>query len=163
MNTSTKTTAGTTRIYRLKVQGYCNYTDTDLLKLTFGNRFAYVVCSSFLAIGVITANIPILSALMIIAFLGIVLPYHPFDYIYNHVIRKNLNKPELPPRSRQVKFACLIATAWMAATIYLFYSGFDIAGYIAGALLFSVAFLVSTTDICIPSMIYNFLFRYKVE
>jgi len=115
-----------------------------------------------LLIGVITANIPILATMMIIALFGVILPYHPFDYIYNHVVRGMVNKPKLPPRSKQLKFACGIATIWIAATIYLFYAGFAIAGYISGGLLFSVAFLVSTMDICLPSIIFNFLFKVKV-
>lgn len=93
---------------------------------------------------------------------GVVLPYHPFDYIYNHLVRRVLDKPRLPRRSNQLKFACGVATIWIAATIYLFYYGFAMAGYVAGGMLFSVAFLVSTTDICIPSIIYNFLFKIKV-
>jgi hypothetical protein len=148
--------------HRLRIQGYKNYTNSDLGKLAFGNRFAFLICSTILAIGVITANIPILSAVMVIAFFGIVLPYHPFDYIYNHIIRKSKDLPKLPPRSTQLKFACILATVWLAATIYLFYSGLFVAGYIAGGLLFFVAFLVSITDICIPSIIYNYIFRVKV-
>jgi len=150
------------RIKRLKVQGYCNYPDANLSELAFGNRFAYIICSSILLIGIITANIPILASMMIVALFGVILPYHPFDYIYNHLIRGMVNKPELPPRSKQLKFACGIATIWIAATIYLFYAGFTIGGYIVGGMLFSVALLVSTTDICIPSRIFNFLFKVKV-
>jgi hypothetical protein len=72
-----------------------------------------------------------------------------------------LNKPELPPRSKQLKFACIIATLWLVATTYLFYAGLVIAGYVLGGLLVAVAFIVSTTDFCIPSMIYNFIFKVK--
>lgn len=150
------------RIKRLKVQGYRNYTDENLSELAFGNRFAYIVCSSILVIGVIAANIPILASMMIIALFGVVLPYHPFDYIYNYLIRGMINKPKLPPRSKQLKFTCGIATLWIAGTIYLFYAGFALEGYIAGGVLSLVAILVSTTDICIPSMIYNFLFKVKM-
>jgi hypothetical protein len=149
------------RINRIKVQGYSNYSDTELSALAFGNRFAFIICSTILAIGVTTANIPILMAMTLVAFFGIILLYHPFDYIYNHVLRSILNKPELPPRSKQLKFACLIATLWLIATIYLFYSDLFIAGYVVGGLLFSVAFLVSTTDYCIPSKVYNFIFKYE--
>lgn len=151
------------RLYSIRTQGYCGYNDTGLSELAFGNRFAYFICSSFLLIGVVSANIPILSIMMVIAFFGIILPNHPFDYIYNNFLSKSLNKPKLPHRSKQLKFACTIATLWLLATIYLFYTGNTILGYIFGGILFSIAFLVSTTDICIPSLIYNFLFKYKVE
>ena len=151
----------TTRLNRLKAQGYCDHSDTELSALAFGNRFAYIVCTVILAIAVATANIPILIAMTMVAFFGIILPYHPFDYIYNHVLRNILDKPKLPPRSKQLKFACVIATIWLIATTYLFYANLTIAAYVLGGLLAAVAFIVSTTDFCIPSTIYNFIFKTK--
>lgn len=150
------------RIHRLKVQGYRNLKDDELSKLAFGNRFAYILCSTVLLIGIITSNIPLLSIMFFIAFFGIVLPYHPFDYIYNELLSNSMNKPKLPPRSKQLKFACVIATSGIALIIFLFYKGLTLAGYIVGGSLYSVAFLVSTTDICIPSIIYNFIFKVKI-
>ena len=100
--------------------------------------------------------------MFLIAFFGIILPYHPFDYIYNGLLSKPMSKPKLPPRSKQLKFACKIAVFGIASIIFLFYTGLTLAGYIAGGLLFFVAFLVSTTDICIPSIIYNFIFKVKI-
>ncbi len=151
----------TARINFLKAQGYCNLSDTEISELAFGNRFAYILCGSIVAVAVATAHIPTLIAMTIVAFLGIILPYHPFDYIYNHLLRSMLNKPKLPARSKQLKFACIIATLWLTATTYLFYTGSDIAGYVLGALLVAVAFIVSATDFCIPSMIYNFIFKVR--
>jgi hypothetical protein len=150
-----------TRIKFLKAQGYSNLSDDDISELAFGNRFAYIVCGSIVAVAVATAHIPTLIAMMVVAFLGVILPYHPFDYIYNHVLRGMLNKPKLPPRSKQLNFTCVIATLWLFATTYLFYSGHTNAGYVLGGLLVAVAFIVSATDFCIPSTIYNFIFRIK--
>ena len=149
-------------IKRLRIQGYCGISDNRLSALAFGNRFAYILCSIIIFFGVATANIPLLCAMMSIAFFGIVLPNHPFDYVYNYGLRKPMNKPKLPPRSRQIKFACTVATLWLGATISLFYFGHMIAGYVVGGILFSLAFTVSTTDICIPSLLYNYLFKIKV-
>jgi len=125
-----------TLIKRLKIQGYCNLTDYELKELNFGNRFAYILCSIIVFIGVFTINIQLLIAMMIVALLGVSLPYHPFDYIYNHLLRYIMKKPKLPPRSKQIKFACSIATIWLATTIGLFSKGFTIAGYIVGGFLF---------------------------
>ncbi|WMI64890.1 DUF4395 family protein [Aestuariibaculum sp. YM273] len=152
-----------TRINRLKAQGYLNQSDQEICELAFGNRFAFITCSILVGLGVATANILILSTMTLIAFLGIVLPYHPFDYIYNYWIRNLLNKPRLPQRSQQLKFACIIATIWLSTTVFLFYSQLYIAGYIAGTLLFLVALIVSTTDFCIPSSIYNYIFKIKIN
>jgi fatty acid desaturase len=158
-----QTQISSVRLHRIRTQGYCNFTDANLSELAFGNRFAYIGCGLLILIGVITANIPVLSTMMAIAFFGIILPYHPFDYIYNYAIRGIINKPKLPRRSKQLKFACSIATTWIAITIYLFYTGHSVAGYISGGVMLSIVFLVSTTDLCIPSLIYNFLFNYEVK
>jgi hypothetical protein len=143
------------RIQRIKAQGYFKCSDQEISDLSFGNRFAYILCTSILIIGVATANIPILIAMGSIAFLGVVLPNHPFDYIYNYWLRYSLHKPKLPTRSIQLKFACSMATAFIATTIYLFSSGYMTAGYVVGSLLIVVATLVSSIDFCIPSIIYN--------
>ena len=151
------------RLGRMRQQGYENISNDDLAKLHFGNRFAYMLCTSVLIIGVATASVHVLLAMMTIAFGTIILPYHPFDYIYNGLLRGILRLPKLPPRSKQLKFACTIASAWIGATTLLFYFGMMTAGYLAGGMLICVATLVSTTDICIPSIVYNLLFKVRIE
>lgn len=158
---SNRTGLSQIRINRIREQGYICQTDAEIKELAFGNRFAYRLCVTLLIFGVSFANIPLLTFMMLIAFFGIVLPNHPFDYIYNLVLRKKMNKPELPPRSNQLKFACTVATLWIGATIYLFFTGLTIWGYITGASLIGVAALVSSIDFCIPSKIYNALFLKK--
>lgn len=150
-----------TRRKRLESQGYIGFTDAELNNFKFGIRFAYYLCGSLVILGLLLTNLKILSVAMIIAFFGSLPPYHPFDYLYNYVIRHLINKPKMPPRANQGRFACGIATVWLTGTIYLFYIGLNTWGYIAGGILVSIATLVSTMDICIPSMIYNFLFKKK--
>lgn len=146
------------RISRIRAQGYQTQSDVEIMDLAFGNRFAYRLCTSILALGVLFSSIPILSAMMVIAFGGVLLPNHPFDYIYNNLLAKRMNKPKLPSRSKQLKFACGIATMWIGATIYLLLTNMTISASIMGLSLVGVASLVSTTDYCIPSVIYNGIF-----
>ena len=146
---------------RLETQGYLGFTDTELNDFKFGIRFAYYLCGSLMVIGLAFNKVEILAAAMIIAFFGTLPPYHPFDYLYNYGVRHLMNKPKMPHRSNQGRFACGIATIWVGGIIYLLYTGFTIWAYITGGFLVFVATLVSTMDICIPSMIYNFLFRKK--
>jgi len=148
---------------RLKTQGYLGFTDSELNDYKFGIRFAYYLCGSLVVLGLLLQNLEILTAAMIIAFFGMLPPYHPFDYLYNYVIRHLLNKPKMPPRSNQGRFACGIATVWLSGVIYFFHTNLPFWGYLAGGILVSIATLVSTTDICIPSMVYNFLFKRKAE
>ena len=152
-----------TRINRIRAQGYLTNSDSDISQISFGNRFAYLLCSAILIVAVSTANVPLLYVMLTIAFFGIVLPNHPFDYIYNYVLRQQMGKPKLPPRSKQLKFACTVATLWIAGTIYLFTAGLTTAGYVFGAALITVATLVGTTDICIPSLIWNYVFKVDVK
>lgn len=162
MNTQ-ETKLSSIRIKRLKEQGYGSYENQFINDIAFGIRFPYRLCAAILLIGVSTVNIPILLTMTVIAFFGVVLPNHPFDYIYNYVLRKNINKSKLPPRSNQLKFACFMATPWIGTTIYLFLNNYMLAGYILGALLIGTATLVGTTDYCIPSKIYNNLFSKRIK
>ena len=147
----------------MRVQGYSSLSDAELTDLAFGNRFAYRLCAAVLVVGVATANIEVLLGMMLIAFMGVVLPNHPFDYIYNHLLSKWMKKPQLPSRSRQLKFACMLATPWIGATTYLFFNELMLPGYILGSLLAGTATLVGTTDLCIPSLIYNAIFRIRIN
>ena len=97
---------------RLIVQGYYCYSDKELNDYKYGIRFAYYSCDLLVILGLLLTNSWILAVAMTIAFLGWLLPKHPFDYLYNYAIRYMINKPEIPPRTKQVRFACGIAAAW---------------------------------------------------
>ena len=146
---------------RLREQGYFNQPVSELSQMAFGIRFAYRLCNFFLIIGVATQNLWVLGAMTTVAFSSIVLPYHPFDYIYNHLLSKPMNRPHIPPRSIQLKFACGLATSFILITMYLFAAGHTLAAYIVGGHLIIVATLVGTIDYCIPSVIFNYFFRRK--
>ncbi|MDZ7647809.1 MAG: hypothetical protein U5K54_11845 [Cytophagales bacterium] len=72
---------------RFETQGYFGFTDAELNDFKFGIRFAYYLCGSLVIIGLLTTNMKVLSAAMIIAFFGMLPPYHPFDYLYNYAVR----------------------------------------------------------------------------
>ena len=57
----------TTRINFLKAQGYCELSDAEMSELAFGNRFAYIVCGSIVAVAVATAHVPTLIAMTVVA------------------------------------------------------------------------------------------------
>jgi hypothetical protein len=109
-------------------------------------------------VGTVLASPTVLWILMPIAALAALFPVHPFDLIYNHGIRYLRDTGPLPKRRAQSRFACGVGAVWLVATALAFQSGALITGYVLGGALTGVALLVSTTDICIPSMIYNALF-----
>jgi hypothetical protein len=158
---TTETTLSEKRVSRLRAQGYYTETKKELTGMAFGIRFAYRACIAVLTVAVLTQSIPLFSVMLGIAFLGIVLPNHPFDYIYNHTLSGWMNRPKVPARSAQLKFACSIATAWIATVIYLLVAGHTTLGLAMAINLIVIAMFPATIDFCIPSAIYNALFKGK--
>ena len=148
------------RLRRIRQQGFVGLSDVKLTSLAFGIRFPYRLCALLLILGLVTASVPIFIVLMVIALSSIFLPYHPFDYIYNHILRYKLGRPKLPPRGKQIKFSCGIAAIWMGCTAYFFHVEMLGAAYVAGISLTLIALLVSTTDYCVPSQLFNWAFNF---
>ena len=144
--------------HRLDIQGYACEDDATLAKTQLWLRMSPALCATIAAAGTALAAPPILWTLMIFAALGAVLPFHPFDLIYNLGIRRVTGTPELPRNGAPRRFACGMASVWLLATGGLFYGGFDIAGYLLGGALVAVAALITVTHICIPSLVYRALF-----
>src|SRR4051812_44463478 len=101
---------------RLCIQGYSNYSDKELKDYRFGIRFAYALCGAIVFIGLLFNNMFLLAGATVVALLGTLPPYHPFDYLYNHLLRYLFKKPLIPPRPVQGRFACAIATKWLSIT-----------------------------------------------
>ena len=148
----------TTTRRRLNVQGMSDVDDETLAEIVPWQRLAFGMCALLAGTGTALASPMILWILMPIAALAALFPVHPFDLIYNHGIRYLRKTGPLPKRRAQSRFACGVGAIWLVATALAFQSGALVAGYILGIALTGIVLLVSTTDICIPSMIYNALF-----
>lgn len=146
---------------RLEVQGFEGYSDEDLSQYKFGIRFAYLGCGTLVLMGFFFSNQIFYYLAMGIAFFAVVLPRHPLDYVYNSMTRKILNFPAIPRRTPQSKFACGTATLWLASILFFMQNGMILAYQVATLLLLTQAFIVGTIDFCVPSMIYNYLFKNK--
>ena len=144
---------------RLEAQGFHGLDDATLREIGPWLRWSPVLCTLVMVAGVALASPAILWALAAMAFLGVWLPFHPFDLLYNYGARHLTGTRPLPHQGPQRRFACGIATAWLVATGWLFHTGATTLGYALGIPLILVAGLVSVTHICIPSLIYNALFR----
>ena len=150
-------------IERLKTQGFIGFSAEEISAHQYGIRFAYWLCATTVLLGLIFKSIPILSIALLAAFGAVTHSRHPFDYIYNYIVRYLFNKPKTPKRAIQGKIACGLATLTIIGIILFFYNGNMIGGYILGGILLSSALLVSTTDICIPSIAYKYLMENKLK
>ncbi len=143
---------------RVEAQGFHGLDDVALAEIGPWLRWSPALCAIFMAAGTILASPPLLWGLSVIALLGVVLPNHPFDYVYNHAVRRLTRTRALPPNGPQRRFACAMATVWLVATGFAFEQGAATLGYVLGGVLTLVAATVGSTHFCIPSLIYNTLF-----
>ena len=143
---------------RLDIQGFDNVDDAWLAEVAPWPRLAFGLCATLAAIGTVTTSVPVLWALVGVAAVAGLSPVHPFDLIYNLGFRHVRGTRPLPRRGAPTRFACGIGVLWLLATIWAFSTGQLIVGYVLRGALTSVALLVSTTDICISSLVYRLIF-----
>jgi len=146
---------------RLEAQGFCDLDDATLDEVGPWLRWSPAFCALFMVVGVALKSPTVLWALAATAFFGALLPFHPFDLLYNYGARYLTGTRPLPRNGPQRRFACGIATVWLVATGWAFYVGAPLIGYLLGVPLILVATLVSITHYCIPSLIYNTLFKAR--
>lgn len=146
---------------RLEAQGFCELDDATLQELAPWLRWSPVFCTLFMTLGVTMQWPALLWTLAGTAFLGTLLPFHPFDQLYNYGARYLTGTRPLPHQGPQRRFACGIATLWLIAAGWAFHVGASGWGFALGIPLIAVAGLVSVTHICIPSLIYNALFQRR--
>jgi hypothetical protein len=80
--------------------------------------------------------------------------------LYNYGIRHLTGTGPLPKRGAPSRFSCGLGAVWLLVTGWAFQSGYALTGYLLGGALTAVGLLVSTTDVCIPSLIYRTLFGF---
>jgi len=140
---------------RLEAQGFCGLDDETLAELAPWMRWTYTIGTLVTLIGVALMSPVVLWSLAAIASVGIVLPFHPFDLLYNFGLRYLTHTGPIPHSGPQRHFVFVVATMWLTATGCAFYAGANIVGIALGVLLIFVGGLASITNFCIPSFIYN--------
>jgi hypothetical protein len=145
----------------LQIQGF-NLDDEALAEIGPWMRWPYVLCASILTVGVVLASPAILWTLSTVAIATVFLPYHPFNYVYNYGVRHLTGTRPLPPGTVQGKFSCGVGGVWLIATGAAFFTGAATVGYVLGGALVAIATLLATTQLCIPSVIFNALFGRKL-
>lgn len=140
---------------RLEAQGFHDLGDPTMAQLVPWMRWSPALCAAGMIVGVALRSPWVLWALAATAFAGVLLPNHPFDYIYNFGVRHLTGTGPLPANGPQRRFACGLATIWLTATGAAFALHATVLGLVLGVSIASLATLVSVTHICVPSMIYN--------
>jgi len=139
----------------LDIQGFDTVDAQELARLAPWLRLAFGLCTVLGGLGTVLASPAILLVLAAIATLAAASPVHPFDLIYNYGIRHLTGTGPLPRRGVPSRVGCGMGAVFLLVTAWAFSAGHVVAGYALGGMLTFVVLLVSTTDICIPSMIYR--------
>jgi len=123
----------------------------------YGIRFSYPVYISIVVLGVIFVNPYILSIAALIAFFGVILPMHPFDYIYNYGITQLFRTDQIPGRGSELQINSSVAFLFNFGVIASIIHGFQL-NYAVMALIyilsstFFVIILLFTEDFSLGSI-----------
>jgi len=148
----------------LTMQGYGALGDDERKNLWLGIRFAPALCFAGIALGVALASPVLLLAMAATAFVGgFLTPKHPFDYVYDLALRPLLGGPSVPPSPAPRRFACQLATPWIAAIAVAFLADLTVVAWILAVPLLVVAATNATTNWCLPSLIYGLLGQQRGE
>jgi uncharacterized protein DUF4395 len=139
----------------LDIQGFDTVDAQELARVAPWLRLAFGLCTVLGGLGTVLASPAILLVLAALATLAAASPVHPFDLIYNYGIRHLTGTGPLPRRGVPSRVGCGMGAGFLLVTVWTFSAGHVLAGYALGGMLTFVVLLVSTTDICIPSMIYR--------
>jgi hypothetical protein len=139
----------------LDIQGFDAIDRRELARVAPWLRLAFVLCALLGGAGTVLASPAILLVLAPIAAIAAASPVHPFDLIYNYGIRHFTGTGPLPRRGVPSRLGCGMGAVALLITAWAFSAGYAFVGYALGGVLTTVALLVGTTDICLPSIIYR--------
>ena len=144
----------------LTMQGYGSLSDGERRSLWLGLRFSPALCLAGIALGTALASPALLLAMAVAAGVGgFVTAKHPFDYVYDAALRPLLGGPPVPPSPAPRRFACQLATPWIAAIAVAFLVDAATIAWVLAVPLLVVAATVMITNWCLPSFIYGLLHR----
>ena len=144
----------------LDIQGFDTIAGQELAPVAPWLRLAFGLCALLAGVGTILASPIILLMLAPVAAVAAASPVHPFDLIYNYGIRHLTGTGPLPRRGVPSRLGCGMGAVMLLVTAWAFSAGHVVVAYALGGVMSLVALLVSTTDICIPSMIYRSIFGW---
>jgi hypothetical protein len=144
----------------LTMQGYVGLDEAERRSLWLGLRFSPLLCFAGIALGTVLASPVLLFAMAATAFVGgFLMAKHPFDYVYDFAVRPLLGGPRVPDGPEPRRFACQIASPWVAAIAVAFWAGAPVIAWVLAAPMLLVAAFVTATNWCLPSFVYGLLHR----
>jgi hypothetical protein len=143
---------------RLQTRGFRDLSEDQACRLGPWMRFTPALQALLFGLSTVTGSVPVLFGLALLLAVGLVAGRHPFDWLYNGVIRPLERSPEMPRSPRRRRLVFVVGLAWCLATAWAFASGREAAGYLLGGIMTASTTLLAFTHICVPSFLMERLF-----
>jgi hypothetical protein len=134
----------------LSTQGYC-ISDAERRELWLGLRFSTGLCLTLVVVALALQSSAMVFALAPIGLIAGFTPRHPFDHVWNHVVRHLTRAPVLPRNPTRRRHAFKLATAWLLLVGTLLAAGAVTVALVLGGLLAAACATVTATNLCLPS------------
>jgi Domain of unknown function (DUF4395) len=146
----------------LTTQGYC-LSEPERRALAVGLRFSTGVCMSLVIVALVLESPVFVFALCGIGAIASFAERHPFDHVWNHVVRHLVDGAVLPPSPRRRRDAFKVATAWLVSIGTLFAVGATTAAVVLGGLLVAACATVTAANLCLPSEMFAWWERRRAR
>lgn len=104
---------------RLNAQWIACKLISDRKSVQYGIRFSYPIYISIVLLGVFLENPYILFVAALIALLGMKLPMHPLDYVYNQAVAKLIGASKIPGRGSELQVNSTVALVFTLVVVSL--------------------------------------------
>jgi hypothetical protein len=132
----------------LTTQGYC-IGDAGRRQLWLGLRFSSGLCLTLVVVALVPQSSAMVFALAPIDLIADFSARHPFDHVWNHVVRHSAGAPALPANPTRRRHALKLATAWLLLVGALFAAGaLTVALVLGGLLVAACATATAPRPIC---------------
>ena len=144
----------------LTTQGY-SLTDVERRRLGVALRFSTGTCLGLVVVALALASAPMVFGLAAIGLIAGFAPRHPFDYVWNHVLRHVTGGPPLPPNPTRRRHSFKVATVWLAVVGALLTAGATTVALPLGGMLVAACATVTAANLCLPSETFAWLERRR--
>ena len=134
----------------LITQGY-RLGDAELSELSVAVRFSTGLCLALVVAALMLESPAVAFALAAIGLVAGFSARHPFDHLWNRLVRHLVGGPALPPNPQRRRHAFKVATVLLIAVGALLVAGEATAALVLGGLMVAACAAVTAVNLCIPS------------
>jgi hypothetical protein len=125
--------------------------DAEIVDVGRWMRFTPSSNLALTLVGTATGSVWLLACLALIMAVGALAPAHPFDVLYNTLIRPVTGTSSLPRSGARRKITFVVGALWLGATAALFASGHRSTAFVLGVLMALLILPLATVQVCVLS------------